>query len=481
MLDDADATSPREALFRADASPSLGAGHLVRCLAIAEELRDGGFDCFFLSPQSSAAYLAWVRDAGHAVLDGESSTTEGRAFSWAIVDDYSATEADLEAGRPSWMRSLVIDDLANRRLPADVLVNPNPWARADDYRDLVEPGTRVLVGTRFAPVRRAFKEHDVTRGGGPVRRVLVALGGGGSRGTMSIAVAGVRAALPLARIDVVRGPVEDVDLPDDDNVTVHGTVGAAELAGLMGAADIAVAAGGTGSWERCATGLPSIVIAIAENQVPVARSLASAGAAVDLGSAGSVGVDDVAAAVHSLAGDADRRSEMSRRSRELVDGLGARRVANLIDGVRVRPPQVADSATLFRWANDPVTRSNSLHRDPISRPEHEAWLARKLEDPATVLLIGENRSGPVGQVRFDLASSVEVSISVAPEHRGQLVGELLLEAGTAYLRASHGELPLVARVRTENEASRRMFERAGFRAEDTTLDVLVFERGAQAS
>ena len=49
------------------------------------------------------------------------------------------------------------------------------------------------------------------------------------------------------------------------------------MAELMNAADLALGAGGTTTWERLALGLPSIVTAIADNQIEICENCARAG------------------------------------------------------------------------------------------------------------------------------------------------------------------------------------------------------------
>jgi Sortase and related acyltransferases len=84
-------------------------------------------------------------------------------------------------------------------------------------------------------------------------------------------------------------------------------------------------------------------------------------------------------------------------------------------------------------------------------------------------------------VRFDLGDQVEVSIGVRPDGRGELLGELLLTSAIQYLKAEISARDLVARVRPENVASRRLFEQSGFRLEKETRDVLVFVRLTEES
>jgi L-amino acid N-acyltransferase YncA len=279
---------------------------------------------------------------------------------------------------------------------------------------------------------------------------------------MRAVVEAVRSTLPDATIDLVPGASDIGDLARRSAIRVHRDLDDAAMVRLMLSADLAIGAGGTSSWERCALGLPSISIRLAPNQDAVIESLSAAGATVDAGRFEDLTITGLARQVASLAqNDATRRS-ISENAWRLVDGRGAIRVAHAIDGVRVRQARFGDARTLWEWANDSETRAASLDTRPIRYAHHREWLKAVLGDRDRLLVIGWNGAGLLGQVRFDTrGSDTEVSISVAPEHRGT-VGRLLLAAGIRRYRRDHPDPGIVARVREGNQASRRLFEGAGF-------------------
>jgi RimJ/RimL family protein N-acetyltransferase len=128
--------------------------------------------------------------------------------------------------------------------------------------------------------------------------------------------------------------------------------------------------------------------------------------------------------------------------------------------VRLRPVTEADADLLLDWANDPVTRAASFHPDPIDRAGHVAWLASRLSSPTTGFWIGEADDGrPIGQVRVD---GGEISISVAPDARGQGLGRALLAAAVDEAARTLAVERLLARVRLDNPASLALFASVGF-------------------
>jgi spore coat polysaccharide biosynthesis predicted glycosyltransferase SpsG/ribosomal protein S18 acetylase RimI-like enzyme len=387
------------------------------------------------------------------------------------MDHYGLGAEWLKQVRPLAAQRLVIDDLADRALPCEVLVNPNLGAMPGDYTGLVPPAARLLLGTRYVLLRPQFlAARRAGRGPvGPVARVLITMGGSDPTDATATVVTAVRSALPDARIDVVLGALHKGEPILGPDINTHRAIGGEAMADLMREADLAIGAGGTTSWERCALGLPTVILRVARNQDTIARRLDAVGAAVDAGPVEQLDVAALSRLIRRLAEEPSIRQVISDRAWNLVDARGTERLAHYVEGVRVRRATMADAPLLWRWASDPDTRAASFTPDPIPYPTHLAWLRDRLVERTCLLLIGENGAGPLGQVRFDSREAgVEISISVAPEHRGA-VGGLLLESAIRRFRRRVPRTDLLAHVKVGNEPSRRLFERAGFR--------LVGERG----
>lgn len=482
--------SPRRLLFRVDASPELGSGHLVRCLALAGELANHRIEPWFASRNAASDVAGRVERGAFphidlnvtaavevkAINDYAPSRGSRRPFTELVMDHYDLGEEWLRAARGLATRRLVVDDLADRRLPCEILVNPNLGVSRDDYSELVFPSARLLLGLRYVLLRPSFRLARVggRRPAGEVRNVLITMGGSDPSDATAAAVRAVRSALPRVRIDVVLGALYGGSQRAASGITVHRAIGEAPMARLMMDADLAIGAGGTTSWERSALGLPSVILRVASNQDRVARELDGAGAAVDAGTVEDLETGRLSALVRQLANDRSRRQSMSDLAWGLVDARGAERVAHHIDGVRIRRASIADAKLLWSWANDPSTREASFNPEPIPYPAHLEWLADRLADRSCLLLIGTNGAGPLGQVRFERrGNEAEVSVSVATEYRGT-VGGLLLEAAVRRFRKFTPGTVLIARIKDDNVPSRRMFERAGFRLQRQHGEVLLY-------
>jgi RimJ/RimL family protein N-acetyltransferase len=207
-------------------------------------------------------------------------------------------------------------------------------------------------------------------------------------------------------------------------------------------------------------------VSTAPNQRPVAVAAAAHQVAEDAGPADELTPADLAGRLDALATDQVRRQAMVEASQKLVDGRGALRVVTRLSAglLTLRPANSDDSRLLFEWANDPDVRARAFSRDPVPWETHTAWFADRLADGDSRIWVASDPEGElVGQVRFETrGGTTEVGVSVALAARGKGWGAALIDAGTRRLFAETGIEWVLARVKPDNQASRRAFESAEF-------------------
>jgi UDP-2,4-diacetamido-2,4,6-trideoxy-beta-L-altropyranose hydrolase len=312
-------------LFVCDAGPDVGGGHVMRSLTLAGALADAGAECAFLA-----------RPAVEAVLDAFAPTTArtvaAEPFDAVVFDHYGLAAPDHRAcakGRPT----LVIDDLANRPLEADLVLDAGPARRAEDYAGLTPPGAVLLLGPNHAPVRPAFaalRDQALARraAGGAVGRILISLGLTDVGGVTGRVVDLLLPRIGDIALDVVLGSgapsLARLRTMTDPRLTLH--VDTQDMPRLTLEADLAVGAGGSTSWERCILALPTLTLVLADNQVAAATALEAAGASPSL-DVGAPDFDEAfGAQIARLIGDAALRASLSAASAQVCDGGGAARV-----------------------------------------------------------------------------------------------------------------------------------------------------------
>ncbi|SDS90878.1 UDP-2,4-diacetamido-2,4,6-trideoxy-beta-L-altropyranose hydrolase [Pseudomonas asplenii] len=481
-------------LFRADASAAIGSGHVARCLTLAAVLRACGADVLFACRELPGNALARLADDGvrslvlpgaypgedpaqgieaplpwQADIDALEHCLAGEAeFDWIVVDHYGLDHRWQTAAR-RWARRLAaIDDLNNRQHAVDLLFDQNFTAGDPEYAGRALGPCRQLLGPRYALIRDEFRRAPV-----PINaqagRVLVNFGGLDGAGETWKAMLALEGFKDL-QVDFIAGTANprlaQLQALAADRPLWRVQTFVKDFAERMAEADLFIGAGGGTSWERAALGLPTLCIAVAENQQANAERLAEAGAHIYLGASQSVDVDQLRQAVGFLLGNPGLRQSLAKRSRSLVDGLGARRFAVALLGasLRVRRVTPEDSQRLFDGRNHEPVRRASLDSEPIEWPAHQAWLAAKLQDRDCLLLIAEATDGPIGVLRYDRAGErAEVSLYLFEGRMGLGWGRALLARGEQAM-GEHwpGVVAIDAQVLPDNPASIELFRSSGY-------------------
>jgi spore coat polysaccharide biosynthesis predicted glycosyltransferase SpsG len=296
-------------LALADARPESGLGHLARSSAVVTALRLHGVEthCLALGGETEIWFdgIAWVPDASAPARPDDVGAV--------LLDSYVQTETDHEALGPV---ACFFD--GNRPAPssaAQIVIAP----AADP-----KPRSGWLSGLRYACLRPAFWGICGLEPAPAVTTVLVATGATDPDGISTRLLEATLEALPSASVRRIVGPgcepseqrgVADVNAPSD-------------LRSELRRADLVVCLGGQTALEAACVGVPTLAVAINDNQDANVAHLAAAGAVEAAGLDG-----DLSACIRTLAGDAARRTLLGRSARQAIDGFGALRVAAEIESL----------------------------------------------------------------------------------------------------------------------------------------------------
>lgn len=488
--------------LRVDASVDIGTGHVVRCLTLANAFKAQGARTLLACRHLPETLGTLVRKQGHSVIRvGEAGQSEepvqsglphalwlgvsqaqdaadtiealaGETPDWLVVDHYALDAQWQRVLRRHCKQLMVIDDLADRAHDCDLLLDQNYYQDLDTrYSGKLNQGCHTLLGPRYALLRTEFLAH---RPQGPrsgqVARVLVFFGGVDARNHTHGAVQAL-AALKLrdVKVDVVVG-AQHPQLAQiqaacgQQGFELH--VQTSRMAELMAAADLALGAGGTASWERCCLGLPTLAVITADNQRRLVEDAAAAG--LIYGPAFSLGFSAQALEVHlrALLDNPRLLRACSQKGLETVDGRGVQRVLRAmgLSEVSIRPATAEDSDKLYFWRNHLDVRKVSRSTEPIARATHENWLQGVLANADRPLLIGYIRGQALGVVRFDIqGDEAEVSIYLVPGSAVPATGGDLLQAAEEWLREHRGGVRrVVAQVLGGNLRSQYLFLKGGY-------------------
>jgi UDP-2,4-diacetamido-2,4,6-trideoxy-beta-L-altropyranose hydrolase len=310
------------ALLVPECGSGVGLGHLERMLALADALRPDLAAVVVLPAGESGLHHRVVR-RGHDTIEESGDAAERAPAATArltpdviVLDGYHfevATQQELRRRAPL----IVVDDLVHPAL-CDLAVNPSPGGdgKRPAGADAFLGGARyALVSADVLEARRAL--HRQGRGR---RSVLVSTGATDVRRITSRVTGDLLRHDPDVEVVVVVGPEMDrSDLPDHPHLRV--LLVPPTLAGALATATVFAGAAGTSAVQAACVGVPAVITPVVDNQRDQAAALAAAGCAL------VVDPEELAGACLRLLDDPERRTEMARLGRELVDGRGAARVA----------------------------------------------------------------------------------------------------------------------------------------------------------
>ena len=478
-------TSPEVLLIRADGGTAIGTGHVMRCLALAQAWTRSGGHAVFALAQSTPALLARLASEGLSTLafsatpgdaeDAAQTLSHARSLSavWIVADGYGFGAPWQKQIKDAGHRLLLLDDYGHAaHYHADIVLNQNLSADETLYARR-DAATRLLLGTRHALLRREFLAARDTPRTFPsaAKKILVTLGGSDPDNVTALALAAL-ARLPGIEARVVAGgsnphlaALRAATAPLAPAIQL--VENATDMPALMTWADVAFSSAGSTSWELACLGLPTVLAILADNQKGIAAALADTGVCLNLGDRRSLTADRIADALRALLANAELRKRMQTLGQRLVDGRGAARVATLMRAalIDIRRAREEDCRPLWEWANDPVVRATAFNPAPIPWESHLRWFDAKLHDPASAIFVGLDPEGvPFGQVRFDWndqgVAEIDVNVAQRRRHCGQ--GGALIRRAVQELLATSAVRSVHARVKPQNQASLRAFEKAGF-------------------
>ncbi|MBB4686982.1 spore coat protein [Amycolatopsis jiangsuensis] len=314
-------------LLRADASPTIGAGHVSRVVAYAERAVARGWEVSFAGRTDNAEWLA-ARFGELSVPRVSSADFSG--FDAVLIDHYAIGDVRAEVNAAGALLVSIEDGQFGRR-PADVVVDSGfvPGSRPAD-------GSGVLLrGVEYTALRDVVlraRSRRAARAPSDPPQVTVVLGGGAEwASTVTSLLRALRdTGLPFIADALVRGTPALPEFADGQEIRLAAPH--AGLLDLLATTDVAVSASGVTFLELCCLGVPTAALQLVDNQAAGYHAALDLGLACPLGEAGTLAerIPEAAAVLRGLLSDAATRSRLSRTAASTVDGLGADRVLDVL-------------------------------------------------------------------------------------------------------------------------------------------------------
>ncbi len=334
--------------IRADANETVAAGHMMRCITIAEQIKKRGGQVLFITADGQAEDMLIRAGMEHVSLHTKWNCMEEElpvlrevlklaGIRTLLVDSYQVSSAYFEQLRPL-VKLVCIDDCFDQVFPVDALINYNAYHTRFPYEETYGGKTRLLLGTDYVPLREEFGLTHIVDGQDAKKEFSVLIASGG--GDIQNAVLGIlQRAVQIEELKSVafhavvgvyhpQGNAIEAFAKTHENVKVYRPC--QDMAGLMADCDAAVSAAGTMLFELSAMQVPTVFFQSADNQrydrefFEEEERMLFAG---DMSQDREACIEAVCDGLKRLAADAALREQMKGRLARVTDGRGAERLA----------------------------------------------------------------------------------------------------------------------------------------------------------
>lgn len=297
-------------IFRVDSSLKMGTGHVMRCLTLAQALKENGVNVEFICRKHEGNLIDkicsngfnvhklevleevddklihshWLGSTQQQDADDCINILKAKKTSWLIVDHYALDSQWQKRLKPYYEKLMVIDDLADRKHQCDILLDQTFARQQEDYLILTPKNCQLLLGSQYALLRPEFsewREFSLERRSKPeFKQLFINIGGV----DVNNVTENILDRLELCNLSndmsitvVMGGSAPYLESVKSKSITLpyktEVKVDVGNMAELMANADIAIGASGATTWERCCLGLPTIQLITAYNQEFIASKL----------------------------------------------------------------------------------------------------------------------------------------------------------------------------------------------------------------
>lgn len=340
--------NPGTLVVRADANATMGTGHVMRCLALAQAWQDAAGKAVFAMAEATPAIrqrleceripIVLLKSSAGTDEDGKELASTAHDAAWVVVDGYHFDSQYQRRIKDCGLSLLWIDDLGQcGPYCADVVLNQNVYATAVMYHDR-SPNTNLLLGPRYTLLRKEFIpwQNWQREFAHEAKRVLVTMGGSDAQNVSTSVVAALQAIdSPGVEITIAIGgsnPRAELwkEIASGASPQLRVQFNVSKMPELIAAADLAISAAGTSCYELALLQTPMILITAAQNQRCTAQAMATEGAAIDAGWFDQLNQREFAGLVRSVIFDWNLRQGLGQNARKMVDGRGAERVCDFL-------------------------------------------------------------------------------------------------------------------------------------------------------
>ena len=448
--------------IRVDGSAKIGLGHIVRCIALAQMLKNDFLIHFFcmeipdaLSQEITRLNFGFSKilseDVFFDILTGEETV---------VLDNYFFDTNYQKKIKSKNCKLVCIDDVHDKEFVADLIINHAPGVSPHDYK--AQPYTQFALGLDYVLLRPLFlQQAKTTQTHLNNDTALICFGGADPKNLTQKALEIIINASMFKRVLVITGLAYKFEASLQILINAHTgiehykAVNDSEMLALMLQANLAIVPASGILFETMVTGCTIISGYYIDNQKTLFEKLKHTGAFI---SAENFGEEDIERAITEF-------SKSKKTPAKLIDGQSGKNVLKSFYNILVSLRRAAfdDCELIFNWANEDTVRLNAFNSNPIAFDDHKTWFTKKLNDDNCYMYILSLGGIDVGQVRFDVENQeATISYLIDKHYRGLGLGSLIIKKGIDIIRNENKVRNLKALVKPLNKASVKIFRGLNF-------------------
>ena len=280
--------------------------------------------------EASSKYSHWLGVNQKKDADDCVDLIKLEKVNWVIVDHYGIDERWHKKIKPYCEKLMVIDDLADRKFDCHLLLNQNLGFKKKCYDNKVPADCILLLGTKYALLRPEFsslrlkaiaKRKNTTS----VKDIIISMGGNDINNITHSILENIPNNYNVTVVLGKNSPHNKMlkNYIKDKNIKM--LIDSNNMAELMLSADLAIGGGGSTSWERCCLSLPAFIFLIDENQQMIVKQLLKFGSVKLIEN-----IESLKNNLEDIQNDMNSWTLMTRKSKDICDGLGTDRVRNYV-------------------------------------------------------------------------------------------------------------------------------------------------------
>lgn len=323
------------AAFRADSSSEIGIGHVMRCLNLAEQ------GDIFICRELRGNIGQIIIEKGHEIIwletgaeeEGQSTAEIVKRYKCdiVIIDSYTIDNNVVSYLSKNKVITAMFDDLGEREIAADIVINHNPFANADMYRGLTK-GV-ILAGAQFTLIgKHLFNKRGVWKPKAKAGKILITLGGSDPENIGDkTAQQFINTNYNVTYITGVGNKNKEIikqKYSTIENIRVIEQTN--DLGELMINHDFTICAGGTTLWEAVYLGIDFGVIEIADNQKKSVDFVKDKNLGLSMGKAEGLNYEAIIGMIEKYMNT--DRNVISEKRKNVIDGMGKERLRRFIEG-----------------------------------------------------------------------------------------------------------------------------------------------------